>query len=137
MTEQLTLEILTPQRRVLTAETTSVIIPGSQGEMGILPRHIPLVTTVDSGILAYEENGQRKKLAIHYGYAQVHGEKVTVLTEMVELGEEVDVERAKAAEQRAREKLSELVSAQAEERQRMDKYESKLKRAMVRQRLGI
>jgi F-type H+-transporting ATPase subunit epsilon len=103
------------------------------GELGILPEHIPLVTTVDSGILQYEENGQRKRAAVHYGYAQVQGDHVTVLSEMVELGGQIDRQRAQNAEQRAREKLRELIAAQAEERNRLDKYEAKLKRALVRQ----
>ncbi|HEX9841438.1 MAG TPA: ATP synthase F1 subunit epsilon [bacterium] len=130
---QLTLEVLTPRQRVLSLETSWLTLPGMLGELGILPEHIPLVTTVDSGILQYEENGQRKRAAVHYGYAQVQGDHVTVLSEMVELGGQIDRQRAQNAEQRAREKLRELIAAQAEERNRLDKYEAKLKRALVRQ----
>jgi F-type H+-transporting ATPase subunit epsilon len=130
---QLTLEVLTPRQRVLSLETSWLTLPGMLGELGILPEHIPLVTTVDSGILQYEENGQRKRAAVHYGYAQVQGDHVTVLSEMVELGGQIDRQRAQNAEQRARQKLRELIAAQAEERNRLDKYEAKLKRALVRQ----
>lgn len=136
MAEQLTLDILTPQRRVLSTETPWVTVPGSQGELGILPEHIPLVTTVDSGILAYEREGQRRRAAVHYGYAQVQGDTVTVLAEMVELAEEVDLERARNAAQRAREMLRQLSAEKEAERQRMEVYEAKLKRALVRQQLA-
>jgi F-type H+-transporting ATPase subunit epsilon len=136
MADLLTLEILTPQKRVLTAETPFVTVPGTMGELGILPEHIPLVTTVESGILSYEEDGQRKRAAVHYGYAQVEGDKVIVLSKMVEQDGEIDTERARDAEKRAREKLAELIAAQNEEMHDMNKYEAKLKRALVRQSLG-
>ncbi len=136
MADLLTLEILTPQKRVLTAETPFVTVPGTKGELGILPEHIPLVTTVESGILSYEEDGQRKRAAVHYGYAQVEGDKVTVLSKMVEQDGEIDTERARDAEKRAREKLAELIAAQNEEMHNMNKYEAKLRRALVRQSLG-
>ena len=136
MADLLTLEILTPQKRVLTAETPFVTVPGTMGELGILPEHIPLVTTVESGILSYEEDGQRKRAAVHYGYAQVEGDKVTVLSKMVEQDGEIDTERARDAEKRAREKLAELIAAQNEEMHNMNKYEAKLRRALVRQSLG-
>lgn len=136
MADLLTLEIITPLKRVLTAETPFVTVPGTMGELGILPEHIPLVTTVESGILSYEEDGQRKRAAVHYGYAQVEGNKVTVLSKMVEQDGEIDTERARDAEKRAREKLSELAAGQNDEMQDMTKYEAKLQRALVRQSLG-
>lgn len=136
MADLLTLEIITPLKRVLTAETPFVTVPGTMGELGILPEHIPLVTTVESGVLSYEEDGQRKRAAVHYGYAQVEGNKVTVLSKMVEQDGEIDTERARDAEKRAREKLSELVAGQNDEMQDMTKYEAKLQRALVRQSLG-
>ena len=133
MAEQLQLEVLTPQKRVLPVETPWVTIPGSQGELGVLPEHIPLVTTVDTGILQYEQDGNRRRAAVHYGYAQVQGDRVTLLSGMVELSDEIDLERARNAEQRAREKLRELIAQQNEERNRLDKFEAKLRRSLVRQ----
>ena len=136
MAGMLKLELLTPRQRVLSVETPWVTIPGSLGELGILPEHVPLVTTVDSGILAFEVEGRRRRAAIHYGYAQVHGDTVTVLAEMVERSEKVDLNRAQIAERRARETLKELLARQSEEHERMQKYEAKLRRSMVRQQLG-
>jgi len=135
MADQLKLEILTPRERVIAAETPWVTLPGTMGEMGVLPEHIPLVTTLNSGILAYEENGQRKRAAIHYGYAQVQGDQVTVLTEMVELDEMIDLDRARDAERRAREALQNLIGKQEESETRAVKHEAKLTRSLVRQML--
>lgn len=135
MADLLTLEILTPQKRVLTAETPWVTLPGSEGELGILPRHVPLVTAMDSGVLAYEENGQRKQAAVHYGYVQVAADRVTLLSEMVEPSEEIDLERARQAEQNAREQLrSGAAGGKDENGAQAGKIESKLKRALVRQK---
>ncbi len=132
MAEQLQLEVLTPHRRVLSCTTPWVTIPGSVGELGILPQHVPLMTTVDTGILQYEENGQPRRAAVHYGYAQVQGHHVTVLALMVEVGVHIDRRRAENAERRARDQLSALMSEQSDARSRLDKHEAKLRRAMVR-----
>ena len=132
MAEPLTLEVLTPHRRVLSCTTAWVTVPGTVGELGILPQHVPLVTTMDTGILQYEENGQAKRAAVHYGYAQVQGRHVTVLALMVEVGVHIDRRRAQNAERRAREQLNALMSEQADARSRLDKAQAKLQRAMVR-----
>ena len=113
-------------------QTPWVTVPGSEGELGILPQHIPLVTTLGSGVLAYEENGQRKQAAVHYGYAQVAADTVTLLSQMVELSGEIDLERAREAERKAREKLSAAASG-GEEKVESAKFEAKLKRSTVRQ----
>jgi len=137
MADRLTLEVLTPQSQVLTVETPWVTIPGAMGELGVLPEHVPLVTTIDSGILQYEENGQRQRAAVHYGYAQVRGNHVLLLAEMVEFGVHIDRRRAENAERRAREELHGETSEQSETRERAGKYEAKLKRALVRQQASM
>ncbi len=135
MADLLTLEILTPQKRVFTAKTPWVNLPGSEGELGILPQHVPLVTAMGSGVLAYEEDGQRKQAAVHYGYVQVAADRVTLLSHMVEPSEEIDLERARQAEQKAREQLrSGAAGGKDENGNETGKIESKLKRALVRQK---
>ena len=129
------LRIITPQREVLATDTPYVVLPGSEGELGILPQHVPVVTTLDSGILRLARDGKEIGVAVHYGYAQVRDDTVTVLAEMAELAEDIDVARAANAEQRAREQLQKLIAEQQLEEYRMKKYESKLKRAVVRQTL--
>lgn len=136
MAEQLTLEVITPNQTLLHTTVDWVTLPGSEGELGILPQHVPLVTNLDSGILRFEAEGRTSLLAVHYGYAQVQGSTVTVLSEMAERAEEIDLSRAKEAEQRARQTLQELIGKQNDEEQRVQKFEAKLKRAIVRQTLG-
>jgi F-type H+-transporting ATPase subunit epsilon len=135
MADLLHLHIITPQREVLSADTPFVVLPGTLGELGILPQHIPLVTTLDSGILRYGRDGKEVGVAVHYGYAEVQGDRVTVLAEMAELAEDIDLARVKNAEQKARTQLKQLLTEQQLEEYRMKKYESKLKRAMIREKL--
>ncbi|MDH5751911.1 MAG: F0F1 ATP synthase subunit epsilon [Deltaproteobacteria bacterium] len=129
----LKLEIITPDRKVLSTETPWVTVPGEMGELGVLPQHLPLLTTLESGVLQYEQSGKPVKMAIHYGYASIIDDKVTVLSEMVEQGGHIDIERAKKAELKAREEIQRLLAKQDEENHRMNKYEAKLKRALIRQ----
>ena len=132
----LSLEIVTPQRKVLEAQTEWVTLPGSEGEMGILPEHIPLVTTLETGLVTYAGEQGNQSLAVHWGYAQVEKNRVTVLAELAESVEDIDVERARDAEIRAKEELSQInLSADdwESEKRRLDKYELKLKRSLVRQ----
>ena len=130
----LQLEIVIPQKKILEDEAIdSVTLPGSEGELGILPEHIPLMTTLDTGILTYQKGSQHHALAIHWGYAQVERNRVTVLAELAEKAEDIDLNRAEAAEKKAQETLRDHFGDEDPERQRQLKYESKLKRALVRQ----
>ena len=136
MPETMQLEIVTPSRKVLDAQVESVTLPGSEGELGVLPEHIPLVTTLDTGVLAYSSNGESRAMAVHWGYAQVEGERVTILAELAESVSEIDIDRAKIAESKARDILSKIDISSSDwesEKKRLDKYEFKLKRALVRQ----
>jgi F-type H+-transporting ATPase subunit epsilon len=136
MAEQLKLQVITPQREILSAETGWVVLPGTEGELGILPQHIGLITTLTSGILKYGAGEKTTGVAVHYGYAQVHDDHVTVLAEMAEQAEDVDLARAVNAEQKARDALSKALGQQEAEETRMRKYEGKLQRALVRQQLA-
>ena len=132
------LEVVTPSRKMLEVAVESVTLPGSEGELGILPEHIPLVTTLHTGVLSYSSNGETRVLAVHWGYAQVEASRVSVLVELAESADEIDVDRARSAETRARETLS-GISVSGEnweaEQQRLTKYEAKFKRALVRQQV--
>jgi len=139
MPETMQLEIVTPSRKVLDAQVESVTLPGSEGELGVLPEHIPMVTTLDTGVLAYSSNGESRAMAVHWGYAQVEADRVSVLAELAESSHEIDVDRAKQAEARARETLSGISVSGDDweaEQQRLSKYETKLKRALVRQQVS-
>ena len=137
MANQLSLEVVTPHRTVLIEDVDSVTLPGIEGELGILPEHIPLLTTLDTGIMSYTSNGNNQVIAVHWGYAQVEGNSVRVLAELAETAEEIDLQRAKEAEKKAKNMLvSEISSSTADledEQSRQKKYEGKLKRSIVRQ----
>jgi F-type H+-transporting ATPase subunit epsilon len=140
MPEQLNLEVVTPNRTVLVEDVESVTLPGIEGELGILPEHIPLLTTLDTGIMSYKSSsGKTQAIAVHWGYAQVEGNSVRVLAELAETADEIDIERAKDAEKKAKDILisaAPTTSSWEEEESRQNKYESKLKRSIVRQKVA-
>ena len=104
----LKLEVVTPQKKAMETEVDSVTLPGSEGELGILPDHIPLLTTLDTGIVSYTNGSQKQILVVHWGYAQVESERVTILAELAESVSEIDIDRAKLAESKARDILSKI-----------------------------
>ena len=140
MANQLSLEVVTPHRTVLVENVESVTLPGIEGELGILPEHIPLLTTLDTGIMSYKSSsGKTQAIAVHWGYAQVEGNSVRVLAELAETADEIDIERAKDAEKKAKDILisgAPTTSSWEEEENRQNKYESKLKRSIVRQKVA-
>ena len=140
MANQLSLEVVTPHRTVLVEDVDSVTLPGIEGELGILPEHIPLLTTLDTGIMSYKNSsGNTQAIAVHWGYAQVEGNSVRVLAELAETADEIDIERAKDAEKKAKDILltgAPTTSSWEEEENRQNKYESKLKRSIVRQKVA-
>ena len=101
------LEIVTPERTVYSGEVNHVQAPGSEGSFGVLSGHVPFLTSLDVGSLVFdEEGGSQRLMAISGGFAQVSVGGVTVLAETAETAEEVDIERARAARERAQERLS-------------------------------
>ena len=123
MGQNLTLEVVTPEKVLLETEADYVTVPGSIGELGILPGHIPLLTSLKSGVLSYRLAGTAKKLAVHHGYAEVCKDRITVLATCVELREDIDVQRAVAGRQKAEQELAEATkgSAGMEEIERLQK----------------
>lgn len=132
MAEQLHLEVITADKHLLEIDADWVSIPGTEGELGVLPQHVPIVTTMNSGVLRYSAGGSESAIAVHYGYAQVESDRVTVLPEMAELASDIDTSRAQKAEQKARDEIQKLQREQSEYN-RLLIYESKLQRAIVRQ----
>ncbi len=109
MSQNLTLEVVTPEKVLLETTADYVTIPGSIGELGILPGHIPLLTSLKSGILSYRLAGAEKKFAVHFGYAEVCQNKITVLTPQAEASEDINWENSKADQQKAEKELAELM----------------------------
>lgn len=95
------LEVVTPQRLIVSDEVTELVAPGTEGYFGVLPGHAPFMTTLDIGELTYRKDKDERHLAITWGYAEVRGDKVIILAETAERAEEIDVERARRARERA------------------------------------
>lgn len=100
------LEIVTPERKVYTQDASMVIVKGVEGEMGILPNHVPLVTPLKiAPIIVKHAGGQDEILAVHGGFMEIRKDKVVILAESAEGPSEIDLDRAKAAKDRAQHRL--------------------------------
>ena len=103
--DHLTLEIVTPDHAVVSEQIDEVQVPGAEGAFGVLPGHTPLLATLQVGELWYRRGQDVSHVAISYGFAEVLPDRVTVLAEVAESAEEIDVPRAEAAQARARNRL--------------------------------
>lgn len=100
------LEIVTPEKKVVSEEAQIVMAPGSQGEFGVLVGHTPFLTTLKLGNIRYiDAKGTERYVFVSGGFAEALPDKVTVLAESAERRKDIDVERAKAALARAQERL--------------------------------
>ncbi len=103
---KLHLEIVTPDKLAFSGEVDSVVIPGSEGELGILPQHIPLMTQIQPGEVAISQDGKRDYLAVGEGFASITHDTVNILTDMAIEWQRIDEGAAEAAIQRARATLA-------------------------------
>ncbi len=108
MAEELTLEIVTPEKLAFKGIVQEVTIPGTEGEFGVLKGHASLLSAVDHGELSIQQDQKKVRFAVHTGYAEVTGSMVTVLVESAERADLIDLERAKRAKERAEEKMAKL-----------------------------
>jgi len=103
------LEVVTPQRLVVSEEAEEVIAPGAEGYFGVLGGHLPFMTTLRFGELAYRRaRGEERHLTVSWGYAEVLPTRVTVLAEAAERAEEIDTARAAEARDRAQARLGKV-----------------------------
>ncbi|UVI29946.1 F0F1 ATP synthase subunit epsilon [Paenibacillus spongiae] len=100
------LEIVTPERKVYAEEVNMVIVKGVEGEMGILPKHVPLVTPLKIAPVTIKQDRASHVIAVNGGFLEIRKDKVVILAESAEMPEEIDVDRAQAAKQRAEQRLS-------------------------------
>lgn len=127
----LRLEILTPERKVYEDDVDMVIAPGSEGYLGILPHHTPLLTALGPGEFRVRRGGVEEALAVFGGFMDVRPDKVTVLTDAAEQAEEIDEQRAQRAREEAQKALAGATSGADEARAR-----AQLERALVRLRVS-
>ena len=100
------LQIVTPDRAVLDEEVDEVYAPGANGEFGVLPEHVTFLTSLDIGVLRYRAEGKDEFVAIAGGVTEVLDNVVTILADSAEKRDEIDLERAQAARDRALESMS-------------------------------
>ena len=121
------LDIVTPERIVYSQDVDFIVAPGSEGQLGVLPGHAALITSLDIGILKIKTGEKEEELAISGGFFEVKDNKAVVLAETAERAEDIDVTRAMKAKERAEQRLAAKVAD-------MDllRAEAALKRAMTR-----
>ena len=103
---KLTVEIVTGERLVYSeTDVDMVVAPGTDGSLGILPRHAPLITTLTTGELRVKKGGAEQSIIVFGGFMEVTPDKVTILADTAERLEEIDLQRAEAARQRAEEAI--------------------------------
>ena len=108
--DKIQLQIVTPERRVLAEEVDEVVLPSIDGYLGVRPGHAPLLARLQVGQVTCRVGGQERLMAVSGGYAEVLRGSVTILAETCEPADEIDVERAKQAQQRAKERLEAQVA---------------------------
>ena len=99
------LEIVTPERLLVSDAAEEMQIPGKSGYLGILPQHAPLITELGVGEISYRKGSETHRLSVAWGFAEVLPDKVTILAETAEKAEEIDVQRAQRAKQQAEDLL--------------------------------
>ncbi|TAK98375.1 MAG: F0F1 ATP synthase subunit epsilon [Verrucomicrobia bacterium] len=103
----LKLEIVTPDAKVYSEDVDMVTLPGVEGEMGIFPMHVPLLTQLAAGEVAVRKGGQESFLAVGDGFVEITGESVSILTDMAIKAENIDEAKAEEARKRAEARLAE------------------------------
>ncbi|HZS06175.1 MAG TPA: F0F1 ATP synthase subunit epsilon [Blastocatellia bacterium] len=106
MADKIQLEVITPEKLALRELADEVVLPGAGGELGVLPDHTPLISQLQTGVLTYRQGADKKQLHVSGGFVEVLPDKVSVLADVAEKPEEIDVERARKARERAERRLS-------------------------------
>jgi F-type H+-transporting ATPase subunit epsilon len=103
---KITLEIVTPERSLVTTQVDELQLPGSEGYIGVLPGHTPMLATLQVGEMWYRIGQEKHHLSIAFGFVEVLPDRVTVLAQVAERAEDIDVARAEEAKRRAEERVS-------------------------------
>jgi F-type H+-transporting ATPase subunit epsilon len=132
MASTIRLELVTPERLVLSEEVDEVVLPGYEGEFGVLPGHTQYLAILNIGILWYRKGSAVTKIALGGGFAEVNHDRVVVMADTAERADEIDVERAQRARDRAEARLKELTL----DDETYAKAYAELQRALVRMAAG-
>jgi F-type H+-transporting ATPase subunit epsilon len=132
---EIKLEIVTPEKRVFDETVDAVTVPTMTGEIGILPNHAPLISTLKSGILAYSNKGVTERMVVSGGFVEVSSNKVSVMAEVAERAEEIDVDKARLERESAEKVLGAWSGTEEEfenEKERLEKAQARLQLASGR-----
>ena len=122
------LQIVTPEKKAFEGDVDEVIVPGSEGELGILPHHAPLISLLGQGVLRLKQGSTEQEFAIFGGFLQVRPDRVVVLAETADVGSEIDVERA----ERARREAEKMLQGGLAEEVDLVRARAALQRALIR-----
>ncbi|HEU4950290.1 MAG TPA: F0F1 ATP synthase subunit epsilon [Candidatus Deferrimicrobiaceae bacterium] len=132
MASTIRLELVTPERLLLSEEVDEVVAPGYEGEFGVLPDHTPYLAILNIGMLRYRKGNEVRRIALGGGFAEVSPERVVVMADTAERAEEIDLERARRARERAEAALKQL----SLDDETYAKTYAALQRALVRMAAG-
>jgi len=132
MASTIRLELVTPERLLLSEEVDEVVLPGYEGEFGVLPGHTQFLAILNIGVMWYRKESAVKRIALGGGFAEVTPERVVVMADTAERAEEIDLERAQRARDRAEGRLKELST----DDEAYAKLRAALQRALARMAAG-
>ncbi|REJ78281.1 MAG: ATP synthase F1 subunit epsilon [Acidobacteria bacterium] len=129
------LEIVTPERMVVSEAVEMVTVPTAMGEIGILDNHAPLISTLKPGILKYTVNGSTEEMVVSGGFIEISGDKVSILADIAESKDEINVDEARTEQSEAQKVLGEWKGTEEEfeiELERLQKAQARLDLGMTR-----
>ncbi|HYO63495.1 MAG TPA: F0F1 ATP synthase subunit epsilon [Pyrinomonadaceae bacterium] len=132
MAERLQLDVITPERRLLSETVDSVTVPGANGELGILPGHTPLISQLQTGVLTYTQGPTTERLLVSGGFVEVNADRVSVLADLAEYPQEIDPTRARAEREQAERALGSFTGSEDElnaVREQLDRSTARLQLA--------
>jgi F-type H+-transporting ATPase subunit epsilon len=131
---RLTLEVVTPEGLLMRDEVDEVQAPGSQGYFGVLPGHTPFMSTLGLGEITYRQGEERRSLTCFWGFCEVLPERVSILAELGERAEDIDVERAEAARAKAEQRMKAIKDEAGYEEARFDYVRAVTRLAVARKK---
>ena len=131
MPEQIQLDVVTPERRLLSESVEMVTVPGLDGELGILPGHTPLISQLQTGVLSYVQDGRTQQLHVSGGFVEVTDDRVSVLADLAERPEEIDAAKARQDRERLEKSLNSWTGSEED----LEKERINFERSVVRLQL--
>lgn len=131
MAERIQLDVITPERRLLSETVDAVTVPGMNGEIGILPGHTPLISQLQTGVLTYTQGTTTHRMVVSGGFVEVNDERVSVLADLAERPDEIDANQARQEREQAEKALGSFSGSEED----MVQMRSRLDRANARLQL--